>query len=75
MMLTKNEMRSIFLSCDMRDKDGLYADDVDIYELCAAIERAVAMKYARAERAECIKFVRSLNTEVARALSDKRGSM
>lgn len=75
MMLTKNEMRSIFLSCDMLDKDGLYADEVDIYELCAAVEKAVAMKYARAERAECIKFVRSLNTEVARALSDKRGSM
>jgi hypothetical protein len=55
-MLTKDEILGIFLSCDMLDKDGLYADDVDIYELCAAVEKAVAMKYARAERAECIKF-------------------
>ena len=75
MMLTKDEMRKVFLSCDMRSKDGLYADEVDVYELCAAVEKAVAMKYARAERAECIKFVRSLNTEVARALSEKRGAM
>jgi hypothetical protein len=74
-MLTKEEMRKVFLSCDMLDKDGLYADDVDIYELCAAVEKEVALKYARAERAECIKFVRSLNTEVARALSEKRGAM
>lgn len=75
MMFTKDKMRKVFLSCDMRSKDGLYADDVDIYELCAAVEKEVALKYARAERAECIKFVRSLNTEVARALSEKRGSM
>lgn len=74
-MLTKEEMRNVFLSCDMLDKDGLYADDVDVYELCAAVEKAVALKYARAERVECIKFVRSLNTEVARALSEKRGAM
>ena len=74
-MLTKEEMRKVFLSCDMLDKDGLYADDVDVYELCAAVEKAVALKYARAERAECIAFVRSLNPEVARALSDKRGAM
>ena len=75
MMLTKEEMRNVFLSCDMLDKDGLYADDVDVYELCAAVEKAVGLKYARAERGECIKFVRSLNTEVARALSEKRGAM
>ena len=74
-MLTKEEMRNVFLSCDMLDKDGLYADDVDVYELCAAVEKAVGLKYARAERGECIEFVRSLNTEVARALSEKRGAM
>ena len=74
-MLSKEEMRKVFLSCDMLDKDGLYANDVDVYELCAAVEKAVALKYARAERAECIEFVRSLNPEVARALSDKRGAM
>jgi hypothetical protein len=75
MMLTKDEMRKIFLSCDMRSKDGLYADEVDVYELCAAVEKAVAMKYARAERAMCIEFVESLNPEVARALNEKRGAM
>jgi hypothetical protein len=35
----------------------------------------MAMKYARAERAECVEFVRSLNPEVARALEEKRGKM
>lgn len=75
MMLTKDEMRKVFLSCDMLNKDGLYADDVDVYELCAAVEKAVNLKYARAERAKCIEFVQSLNPEVARALSEKRGAM
>jgi hypothetical protein len=74
-MLTKDEMRKVFLSCDMLTKDGLYADDVDVYELCAAVEKAVAIKYARAERAMCIEFVESLNPEVARALNEKRGAM
>jgi hypothetical protein len=75
MMLTKDEMRKVFLSCDMLNKDGLYADDVDVYELCAAVEKAVAIKYARVERAMCIEFVESLNPEVARALNEKRGAM
>jgi hypothetical protein len=74
-MLSKDEMRKVFLSCDMLNKDGLYADDVDISELGAAVEKEVALKYARAERAKCIEFVESLNPEVARALTDKRGGM
>ena len=73
--LTKDEVKQVFLSCEMKDPDGLYADDVELYELTKAIEQRVALKFARAERAQCIEFVQSLNTEVARALTEKRGRM
>jgi hypothetical protein len=73
--LTKDEVKQVYLSCEMKDPDGLYADEVELYELTKAIEKRVALKFARAERAQCIKFVQSLNTEVARALSEKRGQM
>jgi len=73
--MSDEEIKQIYLSCDMKDPNGLYADEVDLYELARAIEQRVAQKYARAERAQCIKFVKSLNHEVAYALVEKRGAM
>lgn len=75
MIVTNKDIKQAYMDCEMRDPEGLYADEVDLYELGRAFERRMAMKYARAERAECIEFVRSLNPEVARALEEKRGKM
>ncbi|CAB4131800.1 hypothetical protein UFOVP125_10 [uncultured Caudovirales phage] len=80
-MLTEDDLKEVLWACKSQDPSqpidpkGLYCDNLDIVEFSAKIEEKVALKYARLERAECIKFVKSLNVEVARALSEKRGAM
>jgi len=74
--LTKDEIRNAYLTCEFKDKDGLYAgEDVEIYELADAVIKSAAFAIARAEREFCIEFVESLNPEVARALREKRGNL
>jgi hypothetical protein len=80
-MITEDDLKHILMACKSQDPsepidpNGLYTDNLNIMEFGRKVEEKVAMLYARKERAECIKFVKSLNTEVARALSDKRGEM
>jgi len=80
-MLTEQDLKDILWTCKSQDPsepidpNGLYCDNLDIVEFAAKVEEKVALKYARIERAECIEFVQSLNTEVARALTEKRGAM
>jgi hypothetical protein len=80
-MITEDDLKRILMACKSQDPsepidpNGLYTDNLDILEFGRKVEEKVAMLYARKERAECIKFVKSLNTQVARALSDKRGGM
>ena len=74
--LSKDEIKSAYLTCDFKDKDGLYAgEDVEIYELADAVIMSAAFHIARIEREFCIDFVESLNPEVAKALRDKRGNL
>ncbi len=80
-MLTEQDIKDVLWVCKSQDPSqpvdpkGLYCDNLDVIEFAAKIEEKLALKYARLERAECIKFVKSLNAEVARALSDKRVNM
>jgi hypothetical protein len=67
-MLTDNQIKAVFLECDNKDPDGMYANDVDIFEYGRAIERAVRED----ERQACVNMVKSLNHEVAKALLDYR---
>lgn len=67
-MLSNVEIKSIFLECENTNPDGMYADDVDIFEYGRAIEKAVREE----ERRACVALVKSLNHEVARALEDYR---
>ena len=71
-MLTEQQIKEIFMQSDFPRKNALIATEVDIVQFAHNIEKEVAMKYAREERAACIEFVRSLNKDVARALEDKR---
>ena len=72
-MLSNIEIKSIFLECENKNPDGMYADDVDVLEYGRAIEKAVCEK----ERRACIRMVHSLSPEIAneleayRRLSDK----
>jgi hypothetical protein len=74
-ILEKKDIGAIFRACNFKDPDGLYADDVDIYEFADKIEQTIVYRVAQAERAACIDFVRSLNSEVAKALEEKRGNL
>jgi hypothetical protein len=67
-MLTNVEIKGIFLECENTNPDGMYADDVDIFEYGRAVEKAVRED----ERCACVNMVKSLNQEVARALLDYR---
>ena len=67
-MLNNTQIKGIFLECENTDPDGMYADDVDIFEYGRAVEKAVRED----ERRACITLVKSLNHEVARALEDYR---
>ena len=72
MMLTNEEIKQIFLQCENKDPNGLYANDVDILEFGRKLEQKAREDGSKEELFECIKFVRSLNTHVADALKEKR---
>lgn len=72
MTLDKNTIKQIYLSCGMKNKDGLYADEVDLLEFSAALVKHVSPTIAHAERKACVAFVESRNKDLARALVDKR---
>ena len=67
-MLSNIEIKGIFLECENEDPEGMYANDVDVFEYAQAIEKVVRED----ERRACIALVKSLNHEVAKALEDYR---
>ena len=71
-MLNNTQIKGIFLECENTDFDGMYADDVDVYEYGRAIESAVREEATRQEREECVRLVKSISPEIARALEDQR---
>lgn len=71
-ILNKNDSKRIYMACGMDNPDGLYADEVEIYELVDKIVRVVYHRAAKAERDVCIEIVRSLNPRVADALLQNR---
>lgn len=71
-MLTDDQIKQIFLECDNRNPEGVYADDVDILEFGRKLEQKVREESALDEMVECVKIVKSLNTHVADALMEKR---
>lgn len=71
--LTSEEVRKIFHETYLRDNYNFDLDDLE--KLANAFVAGAVNKIARAERAECIKFVNSLNTTVGKALEEKRGHL
>jgi hypothetical protein len=71
-MLTDVKIKAIFLECNNKDPEGLYADDVDLMEFGRKLELEARQQAIIEERETCIKFVRTLNSEVAKALEDWR---
>ena len=73
-MLSEETIKQIFFLSDKPRKDPLMADDVDILQFAQNIEAFVAVDYARKEHERCVKIVKDLNPEVARALDNQRPS-
>jgi len=71
-MLSDDQIKQIFFYVQNEDPNGIYANDVDILEYARKIEAYVRIEAAREERLECVKLVKSLNVEVAKALEDYR---
>ena len=69
-MLTDLQIKSVFLECDNKSPDGMYANDVDLLEFARKLEIFLGAESSRREQEKCIAFVRSLNVEVAKALED-----
>ena len=79
--MTEYQIKQIVMQCRSQapdapiDPKGLYCDNLEVLEFAKQIEDAVALRYAREERVQRIKFVESLNSEVAAKLREKRGDM
>jgi hypothetical protein len=71
-MLSNETIQQIFFYTTNDNPEGVYADDVDILEFAQKIEAYVRIEAMREERSACIKLVKSLNTEVAKALEENR---
>jgi len=69
-MLTNDQIKAVFLECNNKSPDGIYADDVDVIEFANKLEEFLGAEFSKREQAKCIKFVRSLNVEAAKALED-----
>ena len=73
--INEDDMKQVFLSCEMKDAEGMYADDVELIEFTDAIIKSVRDVIAREEKAKCVKFVNSLNTFVATKLNEWQGEI
>ncbi len=79
--MNEQDIKQVLFNCKSQepdakvDPDGLYCDNLDVIEFTHKLEEKILLAAARRERAECIKFVRSLNHLVADALAEKRGLM
>jgi hypothetical protein len=71
-MLSDDQIKQIFFYVKNEDPNGMYADEVDILEYARKIEAYVRIEAMREERIECVRLVKSLNHEVAKALEDYR---
>ena len=72
MMITDAKIKALFLECENTNPEGQYADDVDLLEFGRKLEAVARQEAVTEEREACVKFVRTLNTEVAKALEDWR---
>ena len=71
--LTEDDIKQVFFQCKMDDPNGYDFDE--LLDFADKVILTAAFNVARAERELCIEFVESLNSEVAKALRDKRGPL
>jgi len=71
--LSENDIKQVFFSSNMDNFEGYDLDE--LLDFADKLILTVAEDIAKRERELCIEFVNSLNTEVGKALRDKRGNL
>ena len=71
--LTVEEINEAFRNVNLEENYNFLEDD--LLKLANAFIMAAMPSVRRAELTMCVNFVRSLNTEVANALEDRRGKL
>lgn len=73
MILTQQQIVDVFINTKLEGDYDLLQDD--LVKLANALIEKAAPELIKQERAECVKFVRTLNHLVGDALQGKRGSL
>ena len=71
--LTLEEIKEAFREADLEENYNFLEDD--LVKLANAFVMAAMPAIVRQERNLCLDFVNSLNTEVGKALQEKRGNL
>ena len=71
--LSENDIKQVFFQSKMDNPEGYDFDE--LLDFADKLIVTATMDIARRERELCIEFVESLNTEVAKALREKRGPL
>jgi len=71
--LTEKEVGIAFRQINLEENYNFLAED--LVKLANGFARAAAPAIMKAERAECVKFVKSLNPTVGEALEKKRNAL
>jgi len=71
--LTEDDIKQVFFQCKMDDPNGYDFDE--LLDFADKVILTSSFNVARTERELCIEFVESLNSEVAKALREKRGNL
>jgi len=71
--LTTEEIKEAFHGVNLEENYNFLEDD--LVKLASAFVMAAMPAIVRQERNLCIDFVNSLNTEVGKALQEKRGNL
>ena len=71
--LSEDDIKQVFFQTKMDDPNGYDFDE--LLDFADKVILTASFNVARAERELCIEFVESLNSEVAKALREKRGNL
>jgi hypothetical protein len=71
--LSEDDVKQVFFQTKMDDPNGYDLDE--LLDFADKVILTASFNIARTERELCIEFVESLNSEVAKALREKRGNL
>jgi sulfite reductase alpha subunit-like flavoprotein len=71
--VTEEDIKQVFFQSKMDNVEGYDFDE--LLDFADKVIMFASFNIARVERDMCVDFVKTLNSEVAQALKDKRGNL